>query len=212
MDVFKNFKRVFQINWNNILNEISPRGNKLILDKDTITKMVEGIEIIGVSSVLVILLSWIINCNLYFLPIVILKLVICGLLLIYISQKKSDKDPNVLFVGFIISSIAMVLSFLSIILFLPNLLNNMSGFILSLLFCLVDTLGFASIVVGLYDYLKLARKIYDDEHKVETSSEIKLSTIGINDISMHGEVKCSFCQNSISVNDIFCPICGKKLK
>lgn len=205
-----NFKRlliIFKTNWKNVINETLPKGNSSLFSQTNIDDAFTGIILIVISS----LFYCIFNINVIPLVISIIRLILCGVLFC-ILNKYREKSINtiIVFILFVIASLNMLASFIASVIYLPILFIkfNVILFILNL----VESVGFAFLVVTFIEFLNNAKNIYDKEHYVEKKEDIKLKTIDINDISMHATAMCDNCNYQVSKSDMFCSNCGKKLK
>ncbi len=206
-----NFKRlliVFKTNWKNVINETLPKGNKWELSLNDSHDILTGIVLIFISSIICPFF----DTDLISLILSIIRLLICvSLFAILNIYKKSKINSGVIFVLFIISSLNMLSSFITSIIYIPMIFVKLYLIVLVIL-NLINSLGFAFLVAAFIDFLKGAREQFEIDNRVDVKQDIKLKTININDISIHSIKKCDNCNCNILESDVFCSNCGKKLK
>lgn len=204
---FKELLKIFKINWKNIINETTPKDNKIKFSKSFIDNANTGIIINIISCILPALIYYNnITINLLRIGIMI------ALIILINNYKEKEINSTIVFVGFIIFALGMLGSALSCVFNLYRISYGVSNYLIHLLICGLETVSYAFMSIACIEFCKDARKKYDLEHQVKKNEEIKLTTIGVNDISMHAKSTCPYCNKEINDNDVFCSSCGKKIK
>lgn len=206
---FRRLSIIFKTNWKNVINETLPKDNSSLLTSTNVDDIFTGIIFIVISS----LFYCIFDIKTVSIVLAILRLIICGLLLVLLNRYK-EKEVNavIIFIVFVISSLNMLASLIASIMYLPAIFGYFINSLVLIIKNVGNLIGFAFLVSTSIDFLKKARKEYEEEHYIERKEDIVLKTIDINDVSMHATTKCDNCNRLVNASDMFCSFCGKKLK
>ena len=217
---FKNLEAIKNIDWKGILNEQVPKDTTSMIDDDDYQDILSGIigsiilhiviiiNITLLSSLEDLLIASISFIN--FLPLVAL----IGILVYYIYIYKNSKGTNGL-VNYVITIFTIVYSCGLLLYALPWFgtlfshliatlvsLASIGGIIVSNLFILIGTLGYA-------------KKINDENHEAHRDlldhPNIKLTRIESNDVADHSFKYCSKCGEKNEKDSNVCSRCGNML-
>lgn len=227
----KNIQGLFKINYKNIFERISPKDNKTMMDKSNYNDILSGIIIVSISSILYIIISivlanYIINKNIVVsggvnlfgvnttgsINIVnLLPLIVSLLTTLYLMINKDTAQTSVIY--YVLLCIDLILTVVSVFGVITSLASMSVHFIYGLLLLILDLsiiLGYLFMINGLLLFCMDNRSKWVDPNIKEEKCVIKLSSIDINDISLHANVVCKKCGYNITNHDLFCPNCGQK--
>jgi hypothetical protein len=210
---FKDLLTILETDWKNVINDLLPKGDSLKLETSSLNDIISGSILVLLSSIIIFILFSCLVLDFEPLVLIIIFSIIVVIMLLFTLYNKNEViNPVIIYLYFIFSSIGMLGSFVLSILTIPLIMFNTKVCFILLIAYLVSMIGYAFLCTAYINHLRVVHDKYVLDNTVVKQTEIKLSTISINDISMHGNIKCSECNADISVNNLFCPNCGNKLK
>lgn len=236
---FDNIKKLFKYDWNNIIDETAPKGNKSLIDESSYKDIQFGAIIniaascvLAIATIIMTLIVTYINLlggtdlfasKFNFTFSIFGGCMIPIAIIIYNSMMK-DKEQNS-YPHFIAAIVLLLQCVYHICAFIPCLFsfffNPFLG-IITIIGNLVIIFGNINIAVGCIDFSKKCHKEYIDSKEKDSKkkNKVKTSPIKENEVSMHKETKkgktpkvnfCSNCGMQLKDESKFCGNCGTKI-
>lgn len=226
---FKSLKTIFKYDWTKIIADLSPKGNKTIIDKKDHDNVLSGAILALIGKIIFYVLTFqamklitdgIIDADKVFgfnfkstftanILIFIFPIIVLIYELAFYKKEQNSNIPLILSCGTLISAAyALYICFAWIYILFKSRMISLVG----LLGVLIEMIGYLFIITGYFEFARKNKQKYIEDHREpEKEVLIKTSVIGVNDIALHTKKKCMKCNSDIEDNYKYCVECGEKI-
>ncbi len=229
---FQILKKLAHYDWNKIIDETSPKGNKIKIDDASYQAIQSGSIIKILAALLMVFATLGLSYNLvrmtsgltesgissgisYNFQIFSTGLIPIAILIYNSLMRDKEQNSYPYFIGAIILAIETVSSLFSLVFMLFSFLISPIFSLIGIIAMLLSVLGNAFILVGAIEFAKRAHDLATADETKVAHPKIKTKAISTKDVAMHESPKYKYCPNcgqALGKDNKFCSNCGHAVK